>query len=265
MNSQENDKEILGLGKKRSHFSDRGDMFHDREEDLYTQGEADIRRLMNDRDRRINSASTPEAKLRAAREEYAGTAGEAYLGDEMMEPQTLEEYVSNIGSHVLAWDDVDRGGHTVRGLKTELGTRRGVTADTRGINDFLARSGEGLGIDELAHQLWEGRPSQFAEYNDVDIKSALLNVLASSESASKTRNMVLENRLAAARDSAEAEEYQLLEQALESGAVQQEQRDIEASRKAVIAQIKQLIDSKMTTYMQKSDLNRLLARVEHAM
>lgn len=150
----------------------------------------------NKRHDKLDKARTPEEKLKAAQEVYAQYP-EALLYFDDMEPQTAYEYVSQMGSHQLSWEGYDVNGRHVKGVQEHVfgkTAKRGVgkNFDTNGINHFLAPKGQGVGIEEMAHKLWEACDGRW----DIDeIQDALIDMLSSTESVQQTRNMIVDARI----------------------------------------------------------------------
>ena len=108
-------------------------------------------------------------------------------------PLTAEEYVaSNLGAHSLNYE----GTETSKGVKQETGLSREDFAKTQ----LLAADGKGTTIDELAHSLWENRPSNLDSLDTQDIRNALLSVITSGFKASEARNYIENLRIAQAEN-----------------------------------------------------------------
>lgn len=108
-------------------------------------------------------------------------------------PLTAEEYVaSNLGAHSLNYE----GTETSKGVKQETGLGREDFAKTQ----LLAADGKGTTIDDLAHSLWENRPSNLESLDTQDIRNALIGVLTSGFKASEARNYIENLRIAQAEN-----------------------------------------------------------------
>lgn len=155
---------------------------------------------MDPADRRaeiLKGARTPEELLKKAHEAYKGSALEGRLDD--MEPETLEEYVAqNLGYGSLNWEGTGSGINKKKGLKQELGLKRGIGHgfDSNGINAYLAPTGKGMSVDMAAHKMWEGsRGTQFDSYDDQDFKNAILDMLGTAQKATDIKYLTIRNRI----------------------------------------------------------------------
>ena len=155
---------------------------------------------MDPTDRRaeiLKGARTPEELQRKAHEAYKGSALEGRLDD--LEPETLEEYVAqNLGYGSLNWEGTGSGINKKKGLKQELGLKRGIGHgfDSNGINAYLAPTGKGMSVDMAAHKMWEGsRGTQFDSYDDQDFKNAILDMLSSAQKATDIKYLTIRNRI----------------------------------------------------------------------
>ena len=108
-------------------------------------------------------------------------------------PLTAEEYVaSNLGAHSLNYEGTEKS----KGVKQETGLSREDFAKTQ----LLAADGKGTTIDDLAHSLWENRPSNLESLDTQDIRNALIGVLTSGFKASEARNYIENLRIAQAEN-----------------------------------------------------------------
>ena len=153
---------------------------------------------MSPRERRatiLSGAKTPEELQQKAHEAYDGSELESRLDD--TEPETLEEYVSQNMPTNLNWEGTGSGITQKRGLKQELGLSRGIgrNFDSNGINSLLAPKGQGISVDEAAHALWEGRPSQFEGATTQDMRNTLLDLIANSPNARYIKSLTIRNRI----------------------------------------------------------------------
>lgn len=97
----------------------------------------------------------------------------------------------------LAWEDVNGK----RGLQKELGWTRRIGGDTKYIETLLAKNGEGMGVDEFVHMVWESPENSVGEekrWDTEDIKEALLDLLRSAQSKSDVVDYALNSRIAQA-------------------------------------------------------------------
>ena len=115
----------------------------------------------------------------------------------------------------LAWDDVNGK----RGLQKELGWTRKIGGDTKFIETLLANKGEGVGVDEFVHMVWESPENSVGEekrWTTEEIKEALLDLLKSAQSKSDVVDYAVNTREQQAR-AAVIEQRQREEEVLESG------------------------------------------------
>ena len=105
-----------------------------------------------------------------------------------VEPETVEEFVAeNLPYGSINWEGlIGDGGRKIRGLKDELGGRRGIghNYDTNAYNAYLAKKGEGKSPDQIAHEMWEASPEDGdgnKRWSDVEIKQAMLDLLQGAE------------------------------------------------------------------------------------
>jgi hypothetical protein len=97
----------------------------------------------------------------------------------------------------LAWDDVNGK----RGLQKELGWTRKIGGDTKYIETLLAKKGEGVGVDEFVHSVWESPENDVngeKRFTTEEIKEALLDLLKSAQSKSDVVDHALNSRIAQA-------------------------------------------------------------------
>lgn len=105
----------------------------------------------------------------------------------------------------LAWDDVNGK----RGLQKELGWARKIGGDTKFIETLLAANGEGMGVDEFVHMVWESPENSVngeKRWDDTEIKNALLELLKSARSKSDVVDYALNTRIKAAEAALEAQQ-----------------------------------------------------------
>lgn len=105
----------------------------------------------------------------------------------------------------LAWDDVNGK----RGLQKELGWTRKIGGDTKFIETLLAKKGEGMGVDEFVHMVWESEENTVdgeKRFDTDEIKNALLDLLKSARSKSDVVDYAVNSRERAARAALEAQQ-----------------------------------------------------------
>lgn len=118
----------------------------------------------------------------------------------------------------LAWDDVNGK----RGLQKELGWTRKIGGDTKYIETLLAKNGEGMGVDEFAHMVWESPENSVngeKRWTDKEIKDALLELLQSAGSKSDVVDYAVNTRERQARAALEAERQRAEEETLNDSGV----------------------------------------------
>ena len=111
----------------------------------------------------------------------------------------------------LAWDDVNGK----RGLQKELGWTRKIGGDTKYIETLLAKKGEGMGVDEFVHTVWESHENSIGEdkrFSTEEIKEALLDLLKSAQSKSDVVDYALNTRIALAENTLRQQEEALAAQ-----------------------------------------------------
>ena len=122
----------------------------------------------------------------------------------------------------LAWDDVNGK----RGLQKELGWTRMIGGDTKYIETLLAKKGEGIGVDEFVHMVWESPENSVGEekrWTTEEIKEALLDLLKSAQSKSDVVDYAVNSREQAARVAPEAQ------QQMEQEAAAQQPAEVEVA------------------------------------
>ena len=123
----------------------------------------------------------------------------------------------------LAWDDVNGK----RGLQKELGWTRKIGGDTKYIETLLAKNGEGMGVDEFAHMVWESPENDIMgekRFSTEEIKEALLELLKSAQSKSDVVDYALNSRIAQAEAALQQQQQMQQEAATQQ---QAEQPDVE--------------------------------------
>ena len=112
----------------------------------------------------------------------------------------------------LAWDDVNGK----RGLQKELGWTRKIGGDTKYIETLLAKKGEGMGVYEFAHMLWESPENDIMgekRFSTEEIKEALLDLLKSAQSKSDVVDHALNTRIAQAETALQEQQRRAEEEA----------------------------------------------------
>lgn len=151
---------------------------------------------------RPNAEEKKQARIAALKEEL----GELF-DDDFTKANDASELVSMWTSRgrELAWDDVDGK----RGLQSELfGWTRKIGGDTRFIEGLLAKKGEGMGVDEFVHMVWESPENDVngeKRFSTEEIKEALLDLLKSAQSKSDVVDYAVNTREAQARKALEEE------------------------------------------------------------
>lgn len=166
-------------------------------------------------------------KMQLAKQAYADdpTAAAILENDE---PQDVYEFVSrNLGYGSLNWEGMERGDHHVRGLQEELGSDKTRSldrdGDTYGFNAYLAPTGEGMGIDEAVHSIYEAQPDGEGgkAYSTEDIKNALLDMLQSASKPTDISHRIENDRIAQAEQVWRANEENALQRAEEEAAIEE--------------------------------------------
>lgn len=114
----------------------------------------------------------------------------------------------------LAWDDVNGK----RGLQKELGWTRKIGGDTKYIETLLAKNGEGMGVDEFAHMVWESPENSIGEekrWSTEEIKDAMLELLKSAQSKSDVVDYALNTRIAQAETTLQEQQQRAKEEEAE--------------------------------------------------
>ena len=155
------------------------------------------------REIKITSKDSRQKKIEKAKKLY----GE-FFDDNFDAPHNEYELVArNIGNtRNLAWTDTKSG---KRGLQKELGLSRKIGSDTVFLETMLAKNGEGIGVDELVHQIYESEDNHVGgerRFSDQDIKNALLEIIKSAESKDDIINYDVNNRVRMAKQAFDAAE-----------------------------------------------------------
>ena len=173
----------------------------------------------------LSKARSREDKIRIGRELYGSDDMTSGLFDDLDVPRDAYELVSmNLGYGSINWEGLERGGHHVRGLQEELGVSRGIGRgkDSNGFNAYLAKKGEGKGVEEIVHAIWESPENELPDggkrFDDSEIRNAMLDLLMSAGKPTDIRDYVIDQRLneaeAIMREAEEREkEYELEAQA----------------------------------------------------
>ena len=144
-----------------------------------------------------------QAKLAVAKKMYGD-----YFDDDLTMPHDVMELVAMNMPRNISWEGRDG----VRGLQQELGLKRGVgrNADSNAFNSYLAKKGQGIGVEQAVHNIWESAmnelPNGDKRYDDSEIRNALLDMFMSAEKPSDIRDYVLNARIAEAEAARAAED-----------------------------------------------------------
>ena len=144
-----------------------------------------------------------QAKIQTAKRVYGD-----YFDDDFTVPHDVMELVALNMPRNISWE----GREGVRGLQQELGLKRGVgrNADSNAFNAYLAKKGEGIGVEQAVHNIWESAmnelPNGEKRYDDSEIRNALLDMFMSAEKPSDIRDYVLNVRIAEAENMRAAED-----------------------------------------------------------
>lgn len=177
-----------------------------------------------------------EARLAKAKEIYGSDPTTSSFFDDVDVPQTAEELVAmTLVPRSINWEGIDRGTQHIRGLQEEMGRnkKRGIgrNYDTYGFNPYLAKKGEGVGIEKLVEDIWRSDKNGMGEgnmlgdqrrFDEHEIKDALLSLLSGAQTPKDISDYVLNNRIAQAEA---AIEYMEEEAAYEQELYEQERRE----------------------------------------
>lgn len=157
-----------------------------------------------------------QARIKSLKEEL----GELF-DDDFTKANDVYELVSMwVGrKRNLAWDDVNGK----RGLQKELGWTRKIGGDTKFIETLLAKKGEGMGVDEFAHMVWESPENEVngeKRFDTQEIKDALLDLLKSAQSKSDVVDYAVNTREARAREALSEEQRRAEEKAQQEPGVE---------------------------------------------
>ena len=136
-----------------------------------------------------------QSKMATAKRVYGD-----YFDDDLTTPHDMMELVALNMPRNISWE----GRGVVRGLQQELGLKRGVgrNADSNAFNAYLAKKGEGIGVEQAVHNIWESAmnelPSGEKRFDDAEIRNALIDMFMSAEKPSDIRDYVLNSRIAEA-------------------------------------------------------------------
>ena len=164
----------------------------------------------------MSKARSAQDKLRIAREIYKDDP-QAISAINDMEPRDIAEYISqNLGRGTINWEGFDRGDHHVRGLREELGSgwERGISRgkSTNAFNMYLAAEGQGKGIEEIVHDLYEAQPDIEGSgkmYSTEDLRNGIIDLLSTARTPSDISHLTINNRIAEAEQYVRAmEEYE---------------------------------------------------------
>ena len=167
----------------------------------------------------LSEAKSAQDKLRIAREVYKDDE-HALSTINDTEPRDIHEYISqNLGRGTINWEGFDRGDHHVRGLQEELGSgwERGISKgkSTNAFNMYLAAEGEGKGIEEIVHGLYEAQPDGqdgTKPYSTEDLRNGLIDLLSTAQRPSDISHLTINNRIAEAEEYVSAmEEYEAIQ------------------------------------------------------
>jgi hypothetical protein len=114
-------------------------------------------------------------------------------------PNTVDEYVaSSVAPYSLNYE----GNENSKGVQQETGLSRSDFAKL----GWLAANGKGTTVDAMVHKLWDNRPSNLENVGTQEIRSALLNLITSGQTAFESRNYIQNNRIAQAENILEEQE-----------------------------------------------------------
>lgn len=144
-----------------------------------------------------------QAKIQTAKRVYGDD-----FDDDFTVPHDVMELVAMNMPRNISWE----GREGVRGLQQELSLKRGVgrNADSNAFNSYLAKKGEGIGVEQAVHNIWESAmnelPNGEKRFDDSEIRNALIGMFMSAEKPSDIRDYVLNARIAEAEATRAAED-----------------------------------------------------------
>lgn len=160
----------------------------------------------------LEKATSREEKLTRARNIY-NVYPEAIDVINDQEPRDIAEYISqNLGLKSINWEGYERGDHHVRGLQEELGSgfERGIGKgySTNAFNMYLAPEGEGKGVEEIVHDLYEAQPdiADGKQYTTEDLRNGLIDLLTTAQRPSDISHRIIDNRIAEAESIVQRQE-----------------------------------------------------------
>ena len=136
-----------------------------------------------------------QTKIQTAKRVYGD-----YFDEDFTVPHDVMELVAMNMPRNISWE----GREGVRGLQQELGLRRGIgrNADSNAFNAYLAKKGEGIGVERAVHNIWESAMNELPNgeklFEDSEIRNALIDMFMSAEKPSDIRDYVLNARIAEA-------------------------------------------------------------------
>lgn len=200
------------------------------------------------RGKTLDKASSREDKLRLARDIY-NRYPEALDVINDQEPRDIYEYIAqNLGLKSINWEGKDVGGRHVRGLQEELGSgwERGIGKEysTNAFNMYLAPEGEGKGVEEIVHGLYEAQPDlgDGKLYSTEDLRNALIDMMQTAQRPSDISHRVIDNRIAEA----------------EAIVRQQEEYDREMEEQAKLEEMQQWADAYHLTPEERETFEELM-------
>lgn len=181
----------------------------------------------------LERASSREDKLRIARNVYQQYPEALDIINDQ-EPRDISEYIAqNLGPKSINWEGRDIGGRHVRGLQEELGSgwQRGIGKgySTNAFNMYLAPEGEGKGVEEIVHGMYEAQPDlgDGKMYSTEDLRNGLIDLLSTAQRPSDISHRVIESRISEAE--AIVQRHEEYEREMEEQAKMQEMREWAAS------------------------------------
>ena len=123
------------------------------------------------------------------------------IPDEILDesvPLSAEELVAmSMPRRGLNWEGFERDGVHVRGVKEELGVdydrKFGKNTSTSAIEPFLAKKGQGKGVQQFIHDVWESQgPGK--HFSEEEVRNAFINLLLGATKPSDITYYVVNNR-----------------------------------------------------------------------
>ena len=161
------------------------------------------------RAKELDKATSKEDKLSRARNIYKEYPDALDVINDQ-EPRDLDEFIAdNLGLGSMNWEGYDAfGGRHVVGVQEAVFGKRGATRgigkgySTNAFNQYLAKTGEGKGFNDIVHAIYEAQPDVDGgkRWSTEDISNGLIHLLLSAQKPSDISHRIIDNRIAEAED-----------------------------------------------------------------